>query len=421
MSFAKQFGNDKKIINYDSYFSDIREKMLKGEKVSECRRCYADEDLGLPSMRTRSMLDFVNTPEEVEVRRSWPRRGPKGLLTDLVKPQLEYLEIESGRFCNLKCRTCGPGLSTSWDEDLNKSSEAVNNFYGTDLTWWRDVQEHETTNNTLSLLTYEDCKNLREIKVTGGEPFLTDTFLKFIENLVKWDIAKNIILDVFTNCSFFPKKKYLKALPYFRAVMLNLSLDAVEERSNFIRKKSKWELTLKVATGWKKLACNNKNIGIKISHTISVLNVLYFTEFCKWAHTFFANKSETGWDDVTNIQSLRSPDRISLIDHTIVYGPDYLSIRNFSDSKKEMILKNVYKQQKELIPWLKNKNKKIISDKVINVQAIDDIFSAIIIILKKKSNQSIEDTFLTKTEMFDNIRNENWRTVFPELAEIVDE
>tara|TARA_B100001094_G_C18154547_1_gene785642 strand:+ start:631 stop:2022 length:1392 start_codon:yes stop_codon:yes gene_type:complete len=416
---VREFEKDQKVVDYENYFSKVREDMLKGKRVSECRRCYADEDIGLSSMRTRALDDFVSNKLELRKKEHIMRRGPKGLLSNLTNPQLEYLEIESGRYCNLKCRTCGPGLSTSWDEDLHKSKDAITNFYGNEQNILDQLQQMQPMNETLSLLTYKDCQHLKEIKVTGGEPFLTDTFLKFIENLVKWDLAKNIIIDTFTNCSFFPKEKYLTMLPKFKGVMINLSLDAVKERNEFLRKKSKWELTQKVAERWKKLASDNSNIAIRISHTISILNVLYFEEFFKWVHTFFINKSKKSWDGITVIDEIFSQSPISIIDSTVAYGPDYLSIRNFSNNVKEKLLQNIIKQKETLMKWIDSENKKW--DDPISIKTNESIFEEIIATLEKKDNIVVNDKFFTKTEMFDNIRNENWRTVFPELAEILDE
>ena len=99
--------------------------------------------------------------------------------------------------------------------------------------------KHLSTNIDPDLLTYDDCLKLTGIKITGGESFPTDTVTSFLTKLNDWGLAKNISIEVFTNCSFFPKAKYLEILPNFRLVTVCLSLDAVEQRAEFIRKKSK--------------------------------------------------------------------------------------------------------------------------------------------------------------------------------------
>jgi hypothetical protein len=39
-------------------FSEIQEKMLNGEKVPGCEGCYQEEELGVTTMRTRSLEEF---------------------------------------------------------------------------------------------------------------------------------------------------------------------------------------------------------------------------------------------------------------------------------------------------------------------------------------------------------------------------
>ena len=79
------------------------------------------------SMRTESIKEFQNYDEQEAKKKL--NYGPIGKLETIQQPELTYLEIQSGRYCNLKCRSCGPGLSTSWDEDL-VSSDVLTNFFG---------------------------------------------------------------------------------------------------------------------------------------------------------------------------------------------------------------------------------------------------------------------------------------------------
>ena len=262
--FTNHLATDSKsqVMDYKTYFDEIREKMIKGESIQECKKCYQQENDGVRSMRTIALADFVKNSKELQARQK--NRGPKGLIQEITQPKLEYLEIESGRYCNLKCRSCGPNLSSSWDEDVKNNDKVLTNFFGSNHEVFDDIQSRTNTNDSLALLTYEDCKHLTEIKVTGGEPFLTDSFLRFIENLVEWDIAKNILLDVFTNASFYPKEKHITMLTKFRLVDINLSIDGVGERNNFLRKKSKWQVVEKVAKKWEELSLENENITIGI-------------------------------------------------------------------------------------------------------------------------------------------------------------
>ena len=408
--FTNHLATDSKdqVMDYKTYFDEIREKMIKGESIRECKKCYQQENDGVRSMRTIALADFVKNSKELQARQK--NRGPKGLIQEITQPNLEYLEIESGRYCNLKCRSCGPSLSSSWDEDIKNNDKVLTNFFGSNHQLFDDIQSKTNTNDSLALLTYEDCKHLTEIKVTGGEPFLTDSFLRFIENLVEWDIAKNILLDVFTNASFFPKEKHTTMLTKFRLVDINLSIDGVGERNNFLRKKSKWQVVEKVAKKWEELSLENENITIGISHTYTIFNSLYYDEFLNWCYTYFDKRTISGTKDTDS----------DFIDFTVSYGPDYLSVRNFSSKVREKILQQV-KNQWNHIKGFKEYN--ITTNRLFAKGIIDHSFKQLIGALTSSDaiGNAVDSTFKEKTEMFDRIRKENWSETFPKLAEVINE
>ena len=393
--------------NYDeSYFKLIREKMVKGQKVAGCWKCYKEETNRGTSMRTQAINSFSQGSSFYP---KWQRSfGPIGSINEIVKPELTYLEIESGRFCNLKCRSCSPNLSTSWDEDL-VNEDVLTNFFGPEGHGTaEEIKKARKQNEDLVELTYEQCKNLNGIKITGGEPFLTDTVTIFLSRLVEWGLAENIELEVFTNCSFFPKEKYREILPKFRLVTVRLSLDAVKEKADFLRKKSNWNVVQKVASFWSDFCFENKNVKVKISHTISIFNVLYYYEFLKWSEEIF--KRETSLDILKepNIDKMQESHDF-LVGFHFTYGPDYLCISNFSNKVKEKILSYVKNLKADADLNLKSQSR----------QSYDRYISAVEGTIKGKG-QDMKSIFETKTEMFDLIRKENWKQTFPELAGIID-
>ena len=106
-------------------------------------------------------------------------------------------------------------------------------------------------------------------------------------------------------------------LKSFKKVIIRLSLDAIGTKAEYIRKKSNWDKTLKVATFWKEYSKENKNIKIAISHTISIMNIMHYEEFISWAIDLFGSTF--------------------LIDVNPVHGPKYLSPYNFSDTVKQKL------------------------------------------------------------------------------------
>ena len=128
--------------------------------------------------------------------------------------------------------------------------------------------------------------NLKNIKATGGEPFLNDQSQIFLSNLVEWNLAKNISIEIFTNCSFF-QRAVQKFITHFKNVKMNLSLDAIGNRAEFIRKGSAWSKVLDSLHKWIDVRLNNKNVSVVLGHTLTVYNVIYLKEFIQLIESVF--------------------------------------------------------------------------------------------------------------------------------------
>ena len=121
----------------NNIWNDVRQQALQGKEISGCWRCYHDEKLGIKSMR-QSALETTN-----EISYDYT------VDPNYNETELEFLEIQTGRYCNLKCRSCGPKLSTTWDEDLDKDDRVIQNFFGNNTQHYIDIK----SKSTLSKLT----------------------------------------------------------------------------------------------------------------------------------------------------------------------------------------------------------------------------------------------------------------------------
>jgi len=386
--YDRKYGNSNHVKSfengYESLWSDIRKKAIDGEPIQGCWRCYKEEEAGLSSMRTRAMNSKSNPNKEVPY-------------SPYHYQQLEFFEIQTGRYCNLKCRSCGPNLSTTWDQDLDKDQNAVRNFFGNDTYVYDKLKTLPKTNKELSNISYDVVKHLKNVKATGGEPFLNDEFQFFLANLVKWDLAKNINIEVFTNCSFFPKDAFRKLLPKFKTVKITLSLDAIKSRADFLRKGSQWPKVLDSATNWKQFSSQHQNIWLSVSHTISIFNVLYMKEFILWMADFFKHEISNKKFD---------------FDPHLCSSPRYLAIYNHKNKVKDKILSTIEHDYKNLA---ETHNNNLYLSYFINE------FYTLVTKSLKTDNADLSEELFEKTKLFDTIRNENWRQTFPELAEILDE
>ena len=263
----------------DKSFNEIRETMMRNEWHPGCYKCKSDEAMKGSSMRTDADEFFDD-------------------FTDTVR--LEYLEITVGRLCNLACLSCGAEFSHTWDKDelaLGISDEAK-------IEKLKEVQEYDLDN-----LDLDKLKDVKFIKVTGGEPFLHRQFLNLVVRLADSGIAGQIDLEIFTNCTWFPKKLELDALLKFKRIQLSPSIDGVGSTNDLLRYPSKWETIEATLDKWIEVKDATGRLKIATATTVSVINAPQLHEFIHWA---------------------RVHKGIEVILQT-VYEPHYLSIEHWSN------------------------------------------------------------------------------------------
>jgi len=247
-------------------WESIRQKLLNNETVAGCSKCYQEEATNGFSMRT----------SENKLRNDKNNSAPA---FDVTKPTIKYLEMTFGNYCNLKCRTCNADLSSTWWEDENalvasgrhKERELYLNSHG------------QKTMNIPFNWKKEDFVNVEEIKFTGGEPMVHPDFIKLMDMLIEIDVAKNIKLDIFTNCSWIPGEKYLERLKQFKRIVLSLSIDGVGKVNEYIRNPSKWDVVDNAVTAWLELEeSRRETINVIWNPTLNVYNVSSIKEMFDW-------------------------------------------------------------------------------------------------------------------------------------------
>ena len=263
----------------DKSFNEIRETMMRNEWHPGCYKCKSDEEVKGSSMRTEADEFFDD-------------------FTDTVR--LEYLEITVGRLCNLACLSCGADFSHTWDKDAIalgiNSPEQIEKL--------KEVQEYDLDNINL-----DDLKDVKFIKVTGGEPFLHKQFLNLVVRLADSGIAGQIDLEIFTNCTWFPAKLELDALMKFKRIQLSPSIDGVGSTNDLLRYPSKWDKVEATLDKWIEVKDATGRLKIATATTVSVINAPQLHEFIHWA---------------------RVHKGIEVILQT-VYEPHYLSIEHWSN------------------------------------------------------------------------------------------
>jgi organic radical activating enzyme len=261
-----------------------------GMHHSSCQACWDVESAGGTSARLRFNKMFGH-----------------------VEPMLEQpriLIIKPGNVCNYACRMCNPVTSSSWYADgyeLEKAGLESSSWYGKNktesvqaLTFNEYTKSFETVRNSFNSdhtqlwdTLKKWIKNLVLIDIYGGEPFLTPAIFNLLQHGIDIGVSKNIQINLHTNASIF-NQQYLDILSHYKQVFFNISLDSDQPKQlEYIRHRANFTELKNNTIDFKKWADQNSNVEMKITCTITPLNVYYIDNIITGlTHMFKLNVSQ---------------------------------------------------------------------------------------------------------------------------------
>lgn len=145
----------------------------------------------------------------------------------------EWIEINFGNYCNLKCIMCHPYNSSQIEQEY-KSNVAIYNKnnvnYSVDTKsnkWWEDPVTFQRV--------IDMCKNAVNIHFSGGEPMIGPMH-KLLDALPEnCSVSMNTSLTKLSN-------RILTSLKRFSNCKIQVSLDGVEQHHEYIRWGSDWKI-----------------------------------------------------------------------------------------------------------------------------------------------------------------------------------
>lgn len=231
----------------------LRQEFLSGQHPAGCQRCWDDEAAGIPSKR---QLDNAYT------------FGGQEVVLDGVRT----LSLPFGNTCNLACVTCGSHSSSRWVTDERK----LPNRFGRQIFGHSQFYRDPGFLDRIAGL----CDDVIHIDIPGGEPFFSDRdlHLGFLQQLKN---PHNIKLHYTTNGTVYPDPEFWAVWSRFRATDIQVSIDGVGDRFEYIRHPAQWHEVEKNLFRYR----DQGTTQISISHTVSWLNVMYLDEFVGWCQT----------------------------------------------------------------------------------------------------------------------------------------
>lgn len=334
----------KEIFSSD-YMKSLRQQFRDGEKPIGCETCIKDENNGVPSKRLAYSKYKLNFDSEPEL-------------------PVEYQMILSNA-CNLKCRSCTPSHSNSWQAEFKVlfGNTGYSMPHGQPSVNKSVLWEHRA----------EWMKNLERLEIVGGEPFYISQWKDIWNELVQTGLSKNVDMDMSTNCTIYGGDVLQEIIPHFRRVGVGLSIDGMGEMYNYLRHPGNWNEVQDNILKYRALSEKFPgNFGFSYTHTIGWLNAYVVPEFHSWV------KENTPEFRIWN---------------NVIHWPRHMSIVMLPASAKEKI-QNKWSE----VDWGKYKNE---IDGIINFMNSE-----------QPSDEELRVEY-KKFAVHDKFRNEDIRTVIP--------
>lgn len=318
------------------HLTNIRKKMINGERTSECDFCYAIEDNGGTSVRQI-------------FSKKWPMESvidntdlSTGKLNDI---RINYLDLSWSNKCNLQCKMCTPNAS----DQLIKEFKFIDDSRWLSATEFKNKWNYDDIKDTLDKTITE---NLNQILVTGGEPLINNDFYKFCMFLIDTGISRQIDMSIHTNLTVTPKK-WFDIWKHFKSTSIKISIDGFEEMYEYIRYPGKWSVIKQNIEDTVEFSKNNINIGIEFHTVLSIFNTEKFTDLLDY------------------ISSLDGANVLNVPHINYVYDPGYASPSNLPTEYKSQIHKNI-------MEWIDSNTDKFINnprcmEKISILQSVSNI------------------------------------------------
>jgi pyruvate-formate lyase-activating enzyme len=253
---------------------EIRRKMIAGEKIRDCERCYRQEEQGAESLRsTFGMDDFIK----------------KTTADGFYQESADTMQIQFGNICNLKCKMCSQmyshmhGMETrdigkddpEWLHWVKEQGANVNNWtneLGVKQEWYKNKIVKDNMFEHIS-------RNIRHLVVIGGEPTLIPEFYELFDYCDKQGTLGDKIVTIVTNLTN-TNPRLTNWLPKLKAWTVWASVDGVGERTEYIRYPSKWDKVLESLEFYRNIMGDNGNITL--SPAVQLLNIDQLDDIIKW-------------------------------------------------------------------------------------------------------------------------------------------
>ena len=344
----------------------LRRNMLAGRESPECAVCYRADQCGLTTLRKWSNAELPHHFAMVEQTR------PDGSLDRLNLP---YLSLRFSNTCNLRCRTCRPQDSSSWQEEARLlGAPAVKPA----------VKMTPADRAALMGLVRELLPQAEIIHFSGGEPLVMDEHREILQYLVSEKLFR-VRLEYNTNFSVLSHQgaDFPKMWECFERVGISASLDGMGRRGEYLRKGLLWGAVL---ANRRRLAQVCPRVDFIVWSLLSAMNAWHLPDFHAqwWAEGLLAYHH-------FQINPL--------------YHPREYCAQALPPPLKKAVIK---KYEKHIVQTARESGDA-------------PAFEAAVKFMRAQNRSALLPEFRRRTQALDALRGERFAEVFPECAELVAE
>jgi hypothetical protein len=294
----------------------IRRQVLRGERPKECEPCFSLEDQGVESLRQRHIAGVIP-----EARINLYPDALDKMDHDFTMPfEIPTMELKLNNLCNLKCRMCHPGDSTSW----NDWSEVKDFYKGTGKVIFDLVEDHNLEKKPL-LDKFEDNPNwwasleknlpyFRRVEFAGGEPLMDPQHYRILDMLAPY--GDQIEIKYATNLTTLGKsnRTVWEYWPKFKSVAVNVSIDGIGSSYEYVRGNASWAELINNIKQIQSIPNISRIVG---AVAVQVSNVLVLDKMIEYflndlGIVFYTNMVK--YPDVLSIQTLPEPLKVLAYD-----------------------------------------------------------------------------------------------------------
>lgn len=228
----------------DKKFFSIKESIYNNQTHQNCSVCVMAEKHSSSSERNWYTSFAQNKPI---------------VLDNITNSYLQNLDIRWSNTCNLSCVYCNEFASSQW---ANLKTQPL------------ERQDYKNTIDEILKFINLNQSSLKNISLLGGEPLLqkeNESLLDVISDSVEVYVITNLSVPLENN-------KIFNKLIEKKTVVWDISFETLEERFEYVRHGSSWNLMLKNIQLLKEATKNKSGQSVHVTSQYSIYNALNISD-----------------------------------------------------------------------------------------------------------------------------------------------